>query len=324
MQDLLGRLDDGSRRCAGRDRITFLTDFDAARERNAMVARCPNMSRRCCGKFLRRMRCKGLSLAFETPAESGSEMGNASFKQPDDAPSGTSSRPSSREPRTVRLRVWDLPTRLFHWALVIAVVGLVITGKVGGNALEWHMRLGHTVLALLAFRIVWGFAGGYWSRFASFLYGPSTLMAFLRGDSGALGRWAAGHSPTGALSVFAMLALLVAQVMTGLVADDEIATTGPLYRFVSSTTSARATFWHADVGAWLIIALVVLHIAAIVYYAVAKRQALVPAMVSGDKALTEGLVASRDDAVSRLAALVVFALAVALSGWIWSLGAATT
>lgn len=227
----------------------------------------------------------------------------------------------ARQSGTARKRVWDLPTRVFHWLLALCVIGLVITGKVGGNAIEWHMRLGHLVLALLAFRLVWGLVGGHWSRFANFLYAPSTLFAFLRGERGPAGRWEAGHSPTGALSVFAMLAVLIVQVLTGLVVDDEIATTGPLYRFVSSATSARATAWHADVGNWIVIALVVLHIAAIVYYAVAKKQHLVPPMLHGDKPLPAALEASRDDAWSRIAALVVLALSIALAGWVWSLGA---
>ncbi len=223
--------------------------------------------------------------------------------------------------RVARTRVWDLPTRVFHWALALLVAALVITGKVGGNALEWHLRFGHLVLALLAFRLVWGIVGGHWSRFVNFVYAPSTLVAYLRGERGPSGRWEAGHSPTGALSVFAMLLLLIVQVLTGLVADDEIATTGPLYRFVSSATSARATAWHAEVGSWLIIALVVLHVAAIVYYASVKKQRLLPPMLHGDKPLHAALEASRDDAVSRVTALAVLALSIALAGWVWSLGA---
>jgi cytochrome b len=130
-----------------------------------------------------------------------------------------------------RVRVWDLPTRLFHWLLVISVIGLVITGHVGGNAMDWHARIGYAVFALLLFRIVWGFIGGHWSQFRSFLYG--------RAASGLPGGRAhpdhlVGHSPLGAGSVFAMLLVLGAQVATGLVGDDEIAFTGPLNRLVST------------------------------------------------------------------------------------------
>ena len=78
------------------------------------------------------------------------------------------------------IRVWDLPTRLFHWLLAACVIGLVVSGKIGGAAIVWHARLGYAVLALLLFRVVWGFAGGHWSRFGSFLYGPSSVIGYLQ------------------------------------------------------------------------------------------------------------------------------------------------
>ena len=95
-----------------------------------------------------------------------------------------------------RIRVWDLPTRLFHWLLALCVVGLVVTGKVGGAAMDWHARLGYAVLALLLFRLAWGFIGGHWSRFATFLYAPRSVGAYLagRGHPDHL----VGHNPLGA------------------------------------------------------------------------------------------------------------------------------
>ena len=96
------------------------------------------------------------------------------------------------------VRIWDLPTRLFHWLLAASVVALVVTAKVGGNAMVWHFRLGYVVLALLAFRLVWGLVGGRWSRFASFVPTPGRLWRYLRGSSAEAE--SAGHSPLGALS----------------------------------------------------------------------------------------------------------------------------
>ena len=84
---------------------------------------------------------------------------------------------------TQRVRIWDLPTRLFHWALVLCICGSVISAKLGGNAMVWHMRLGYAVLALLAFRILWGVVGGRWSRFSNFFDGPAALRRYLRGRS---------------------------------------------------------------------------------------------------------------------------------------------
>jgi cytochrome b len=206
------------------------------------------------------------------------------------------------------VRVWDLPTRLFHWVLVLAVVGLVVTGKVGGNALVWHMRLGLLVAALLGFRLVWGLVGGHWSRFASFVRGPGTVLRYLR-QGGAPGD--VGHNPLGALSVLAMLGLLLAQVATGLVADDEIATTGPLNRFVASATGLAATAWHKGYGQWVVLALVLLHVGAITYYRVAQGRNLVAPMLSGDAPAPAGTPASADTPRTRLLALVVMAVLAA-------------
>lgn len=217
-----------------------------------------------------------------------------------------------------RVRVWDLPTRLFHWLLVLFVIGLVVTGYVGGNAMLWHARLGYAVLTLLLFRLAWGFIGGRWSRFASFVYAPRSVLAYVGGR--AHPDHLVGHNPLGAASVFAMLLVLLAQVGTGLVGDDEISFTGPLNRFVATSTGLAATWFHKAVGQWLVIGLVVLHIAAVVFYVVRKRENLVRPMVVGDKDLASPTRPSRDDAVSRLTALVVLAACAALVAWIASLG----
>lgn len=213
-----------------------------------------------------------------------------------------------------RVRVWDLPTRLFHWALAFCVVALVVTAKTG--AMDWHFRLGYTTLALLLFRLLWGFAGGYWSRFASFLRGPVAVMAYVRGRAGEHER--IGHNPLGSLSVLGMLLVLLLQVFTGLMSDDAISFTGPLASRVPGAWSAWATDWHKAVGQWLVIALVALHVLALVFYAVVKRERLVPAMVTGDKALAvaQDVPQSRDDAARRLLGLVLFALCAAVAAWV--------
>jgi cytochrome b len=217
-----------------------------------------------------------------------------------------------------RVRVWDLPTRLFHWVLAACVIGLVATGYIGGNAMNWHARIGYAVLALLLFRIVWGFAGGHWSRFGSFLYAPASVAAYLRGR--AHPDHLVGHNPLGAGSVFAMLLVLLAQVATGLVGDDDSGFTGPLNRFVSNSKGLAATWYHKRVGQWLLIALVVLHVAAILYYARVKRQNLVKPMIVGDKELATATTSSRDDARTRIVALAVLAGAAALVAWVVRLG----
>ena len=214
-----------------------------------------------------------------------------------------------------RTRVWDLPTRLFHWALATAVIGLIVTGTIG--IMEWHFRLGYVVMALLLFRLVWGFIGGRWSRFAAFVYPPSSVLAYLRGR--AHPDHLIGHNPLGAFSVFAVLAILAVQVATGLVADDQIAASGPLTRFVSESTVKLASGWHKAQGKWTVIALVSLHVLAVLFYVMVKRHSLVRPMISGDK-LTAGTVApSRDAAATRLVALVVFMLCMSFAWWISTL-----
>lgn len=224
---------------------------------------------------------------------------------------------------TSRIRIWDLPTRIFHWALVVCVTGLILTGKVGGNWLEWHFRLGFAVFALLLFRLVWGFIGGRWSRFSSFLYAPGTVLRYLRGQGDTLHEM--GHNPLGAGSVFMMLLVLAAQVGSGLFADDEIATTGPLARFVSSSTSLLLTSYHRHVGQWVILALVALHIGAIAYYRLAKGRNLVAPMIHGDKlvpnaGLAAPTLAASDGIGARVMALVLLGGCAGVVAWVVSLG----
>jgi cytochrome b len=217
-----------------------------------------------------------------------------------------------------RIRVWDLPTRLFHWSLFACVVALVATAKIGGNAMVWHLRLGHAVLALLLFRLLWGCVGGHWSRFGSFLYHPRDVLAYLRGR----GRpaFSVGHSPIGALSVFAMLGVLALQVASGLSSDDEIAFAGPLTRFISGDLVGLASSYHKGWGQWLVIGLVALHVAAVLFYLWGRRQNLIRPMLAGDKALAQPMAASRDDTGSRLLALCLAAACAGIAFWVSGLG----
>lgn len=219
---------------------------------------------------------------------------------------------------TNKVRIWDLPTRLFHWALVACIVGSAITGYMGGAVMDWHARLGYVVLTLLLFRLVWGFIGGRWSRFASFLYSPGAVVAYLRGRSHP--DHLVGHNPLGAASVLAMLAFLLAQVATGLVGDDEISFTGPLNRFVETGNGLAATSYHKRIGQWLILGLVLLHVAAVLYYLWKKKNNLIVPMLHGDKELAAAVAPSRDDAMSRLAALAVLGVCAGFVTWLVQLG----
>ncbi len=222
-----------------------------------------------------------------------------------------------------RLKVWDLPTRLFHWSLATAVLGLIVTGNVGGGWMTWHLRLGYLVLGLLVFRLGWGLLGGHWTRFSTFIYSPASTWAYLKGEHKPADD--IGHNPLGALSVFAMLAALGLQVGSGLFSDDEIAFFGPLSPLVSSDTAALATQYHTEWGKLLLIALLVLHVAAVLYHQLLKGEALVNAMWHGHKSVNDpsGLLpAALDGWPQRLLALAVATGSGALSWWIVSLGPA--
>ena len=174
-----------------------------------------------------------------------------------------------------RFLLWDLPLRVFHWSLVAAVTTAVVTGELGGAWMPWHGRAGLAIVGLLVFRIVWGFVGSATARFTQFAPTPARLLAYLRG------RWrGAGHNPLGALSVFALLALLSAQAATGLFGNDDIAFAGPLNHLVDDTLGARVTGWHRLLADGLF-ALLALHLLAIAFHVIVKRHRLIRPMITG-------------------------------------------
>ncbi|HYF58733.1 MAG TPA: cytochrome b/b6 domain-containing protein [Burkholderiaceae bacterium] len=211
-----------------------------------------------------------------------------------------------------RIRVWDLPTRLFHWALALAVIGSFVTIKVGGEWMVWHERLGYAVLAMLLFRLAWGVVGGRYARFGAFVRGPGAVIEHLRGVGAT---HAPGHNPLGALSVLGLLAVLAFQAGSGLFTNDDIAFEGPLARHVSGALSSALTTWHRR-NEWVILALVGLHVAAIAWYRFAKRRDLVGPMIVGDATVAGSWPPSRDDAMLRLRALVVAALCAGAVAWL--------
>lgn len=179
-----------------------------------------------------------------------------------------------------RIRVWDLPTRIFHWALALLVVFSFTTGKIGGAWLDWHMRSGYAILALLLTRIAWGLFGSETARFASFVRGPGAFVRhagdILRGRRRAI----VGHNPMGGWMVLFLLLILFAQAISGLFADDEISHQGPLAQKVSNAVVAKMSSFHYYNG-WTIVAAVALHVAAVAAYWLAFRDNLVGPMWSG-------------------------------------------
>jgi cytochrome b len=219
--------------------------------------------------------------------------------QPSEAPATAS---------LVSVRVWDLPVRLFHWLLAALVAGALISVKIGGNAMVWHERFGMAILVLIAFRLIWGLVGSRHARFASFVRGPSAIVASLKGKPHGL-----GHSPLAALSVIALLGAVGFQAVSGLFASDDIAFEGPLAARVSGALSQLLTRLHHG-NEPVLLGLIALHLAAIAWYAVVRRRSLIRPMITGDALAPAQTQGSRDDLGIRLRALLIAACCAAAAG----------
>lgn len=245
--------------------------------------------------------------------DAGSAAGDPQNPAGDPRNSAVASAGLHDAPHTVAVRVWDLPLRAFHWALVACIVGSVLTANVGGNAIAWHFRFGYAIFTLLLFRLAWGFAGPHHARFASFPFSPSGAWRYLR----RIASESAGHTPLGALSVYAMLASLAVQVVTGLFANDAIMWEGPLKPLVSNETSDRLSGVHS-VNRVVLIGLIVLHLVALAWYTFGRRQSLVRPMISGDKRLSREAAASvRESCDGLRERLLGLALLAASAGIVW-------
>ncbi|HYD79635.1 MAG TPA: cytochrome b/b6 domain-containing protein [Paucimonas sp.] len=210
-----------------------------------------------------------------------------------------------------KIRVWDLPTRLFHWALALLVIGAIVFEKIGGNEIVWHFRCGYAALALVLFRILWGIFGTRYARFSSFLYQPRDIVAYAKSFLSSSSARHIGHNPLGGLSVVALLGVILLQASTGLWSNDDIANEGPLAKFISKELSDQFTRFHTEIGANLIYLFIGLHITAILWYRFRKKQNLIAPMITGD-AETEAEAATADDSWRmRGLALVLAALCAA-------------
>ena len=209
-----------------------------------------------------------------------------------------------------QITVWDLPLRIFHWSLVALFAVAVISAKLGGNALEWHVYSGLALLALLVFRVLWGFFGGTHAKFSNFIRGPKAILGYLKGS----GEKTIGHNPLGALSVIAILLALFFQAITGLFSNDDILTEGPLYNLIDKDTSDYLTHLHTF-NQYVLYALLALHIGAILYYRLVKRENLVRTMLTGRKEVPPTIA---DTYASRSGSVWVATILLASSsGLVW-------
>ena len=178
--------------------------------------------------------------------------------------------------------VWDLPTRVFHWLLAGSVGFCLVTGFSDSGDLDWHMRSGQLVLALLVFRLVWGVGGATYARFSQFVRSPAAAWRYLTHFRSAA--VAAGHNAAGGWAVLGMLGLLTVQVSTGLFATDDILSEGPLLHLVSGETASTLTGLHQR-NAWLVAGIVALHLTALIAHRIWRREAMLRPMLTGKVAV---------------------------------------
>lgn len=222
----------------------------------------------------------------------------------------------SEERQTQERRlVWDLPLRMFHWLLVLSMIGSYTTAKLGFDWMQWHFYLGYFTIGLVVFRLVWGFVGPRHARFTSFVRKPSAVFLYLKGMFSRTSVRTIGHNPVGGLMVLLMLVLVGIQATTGLFTTDDVVWSGPYYPAVSGSTASTLSTIHN----WnfnIILGAVGLHIAAILFYGLYKRQNLVVPMLHGH--LPAALVPERE-AISNsqlIKALVISLLAAAFVYWL--------
>jgi cytochrome b len=221
----------------------------------------------------------------------------------------------------MNIRIWDLPTRLFHAAFALTVTGAILSAKLGNAWMDWHVRLGITAFALVLFRIVWGLAGPRYARFSQFVKSPAATWKYLKQQASQPHK-AAGHNPLGAWSVIAMLIIIGFQASTGLFANDEILTQGPLAQFVSEASSSLLTGLH-QWNETLVYVIVGLHLVAVLIYTL-KGQHLIEPMLDGNvpaARLAPHTLAARDDLLVRLCALSLAATLAMLAWWLMQLAA---
>ena len=214
----------------------------------------------------------------------------------------------------VSTRVWDLPTRLFHWALTALIVMQYATGEYHMLDMRWHYWLGYATLALIAFRVLWGFAGSQTSRFADFLRGPDVVLRHIHAYVYQNPQSSIGHNALGGWSVLALLACMLVQAVSGLFASDEISAQGPFAEHVSTKTMHLMTKVHG----WnqnLLLIFIALHVVAVLLHLLLKHDNLIVPMLSGRKNLAGSPRLRFVSSWWALGLLVVCAAAVAALAW---------
>jgi len=218
------------------------------------------------------------------------------------------------------IRVWDFSVRAFHWLLVVLVTTSLISGNLGGNAIEWHERSGIAIVTLLLFRWIWGVVGSTTARFSHFLHGPSDVIGFLKTLFGNRPDHRAGHNPIGGWMVLILLLTLTVQVTTGLFGNDDIFFDGPLAHLITKHSSDLAITIHRY-GAVVLISLIGIHITAVLFHVIVRRESLIRAMFTGKRAWPDGLTRPELHFTTPWLAPALLLLAIAsVAALLWKFG----
>jgi cytochrome b len=185
-----------------------------------------------------------------------------------------------------KIVIWDVPTRLFHWLTAVLVLAAYVTWRL--NWMDWHAWSGYAVLALVLFRLLWGFFGSDSARFARFLAAPRTVLRYLSHIGRRERDRQAGHNPAGGWMVLLMLVLLLGETLTGIYVNNDVAVEGPFTQLVRAPLADLITDLH-DIFWQILLVAVVLHILAVIFYWAIKRHNLVLPMITGRKLLAPGM-----------------------------------
>lgn len=218
---------------------------------------------------------------------------------------------------TTQIKVWDLPTRLFHWTLAVLFAAAIITHELGD--MDLHKLNGYAILALIIFRLAWGFVGSTTSRFSHFVRGVAAGKQYAKDLRGNTVKMTVGHNPLGGWMVVLLLVLLLVQAISGLFAADEVDTKGPLHDRVSEAVGNFFTNVH-DTNITILYVLVGIHIAANLWYWWARRQNLIKPMITGNQEVSPSAAAPGLRFTSPGIALLILAAAAGLVTLIVQIG----
>ncbi|WP_293266816.1 cytochrome b/b6 domain-containing protein [Neptunomonas sp.] len=186
------------------------------------------------------------------------------------------------------VKVWDISIRLMHWSLVAGIGFLWFSGEEGGTIMKWHIYTGYYMLGLVTYRFLWGFMGSRYARFSNFLYSPKNTFTYAQKLLNKQSKAYIGHNPLGGWMVLTLLLLVLIQAISGLFTSDDIFTEGPLYILVSSKTGDLLTSIH-HLNFNFLLAAIALHLTAVAYHSLIKKEPLIKGMISGDKTINTPL-----------------------------------